>query len=577
MANFYRDNDDLQFVIKNVDWGKFVPMLEDDFKEAAEFEMAPKNLAEAKETYDMILDTVGQVAAEVIAPDAAEVDKIGAKLVDGVVHYAPPTVKHIAQLKELGLMGMTLPRRFGGQNLPETLYTAANELIARADSGLMTIFSLQGCAETINFFASEELKEKYLPPTASGEKLHAMALTEPNSGSDLGSVKTKATAVDEAKGLYKINGSKQFITNGCADIILTLARSEEGSTDARGLSLFIVEKGPLVQVARIEEKCGIHGSPTCVLVYNDAPGYLVGKRKRGLTQYVFQLMFGARLGIAIQAIGIAQGALECAKKYTSERKQFGTILKDFGQIRQILIADEVDLEAARALVYETAVLVDIRVAVERMMEKHPEKADALKPELKKYEKLCDTVTPIAKYVATELVNRIASDAIQVHGGYGFTREYPAERFFRDARITNIYEGTSQIQARAAVPGILSGNIEGYFVELSASVPATGPVGEMRKKADGMRSTLGRTVNFVKEQLKDEESIAIIRRELTDIACDVLQSYYLLRQAAKSARKVIVARKFMHDASFRVKSNSEKIFSRARFEIEDFEKIMDERN
>lgn len=577
MPNFYRENDDLQFVIRNIDWGEFVPMLENDFKDAGDDEMAPGSLEEAVETYEMILETVGEVTAESIAPDAAEVDQVGATLKDGEVSYAPQTEKHIQQLSELGLMGVTIPRKYGGQNLPETLYTAINEMVARADSGLMTIYSLQGCAETINFFASEELKQKFLPPTCSGEKLHAMALTEPNAGSDTGAVKTKATPVDEEKGLWKINGSKQFITNGCADIILTLARSEEGTTDARGLSLFIVEKGPEVEIARIEEKMGIHGSPTCVLNFNDAPGYLVGKRRRGLTQYVFQLMFGARLGIAIQAIGVCQAAVDCARRYAAERKQFKTEIQNFPQVRRMLVADQVDLEAARALVYESAVLVDKKIALERAMENDPEKKIEYKQKHRALEKLCDTITPLAKHVSCELVNRVTSNAIQVHGGYGFTREYPAERLYRDARICNIYEGTTEIQERATVPGVLSGNIDAYLDELFEKTPGEGDLAELKETLKSFRDKLGEIVEFAKEDDTDKAFVELVRKEITCIAGDLVQGCLLLIQAAKSDRKKKVAAKFIHDADLRVLRNFERIMKTDRTELDEFELVNEGRN
>ncbi len=570
MANFYRDNRDLIFAFDNMPWDKIVPIIERDFKEAKEFEEAPTSVAGALETYQMVLELVGQIAAETVAPDAEEADEIGCVCNDGVVDYAPVTARHLKAFYKNGLMGLTLPRRYGGQNLPTVLSAAAMEIVARADAGLLTLFALQGCAETINFFASDELKAKYLPRAIKGKTM-AMALTEPNAGSDLGSARTKAEPSGE-EGVWEITGQKCFITNGCGDILLVLARSEPDSRDARGLSLFIVEKGEGVEVARIENKLGIHSSPTCVMNFDKAKGYLVGKRKFGLSRYVMQLMFGARLAISAQALGIMVAAYDASRKYADERKQFGHSLSEFQPIREILITMQSVIEASRCLIYEAAAIVDYKIGWEKKQaeaesaENDDQKAEA-RQMVRKFDSIGDCITPLCKFFVCEWVQKICYQAIQVHGGYGYMREYGVERMYRDARITSIYEGTSQIQAGHAVPKIMKGALDGYFEKLQATCP-DGALKESlepgyRKFREAVEK-LGATDDADYRRLCDWP--------LAEMASDLLCAYYLVRQTAGAERKKSVAAKFISDAMLRINTNHNRIMSGERAAIDGFGEI-----
>jgi alkylation response protein AidB-like acyl-CoA dehydrogenase len=570
MANFYRDNKDLIFAFDNMPWDKIVPITERDFKEAKEFEEAPTSTEEALETYQMVLELVGEISGETIAPDAEAADEVGCVCTDGVVDYAPVTVKHMAAFFENGLMGLTLPRKYGGQNLPTILSSAVMEIVARADAGLVTIFALQGCAETINFFASEDLKAKYVPRAIEGETL-AMALTEPNAGSDLGSVRTKAELTDE-EGVWKITGQKCFITNGCADILLVLARTEPDSKDARGLSLFIVEKGEGVEVARIENKLGIHSSPTCVINFEKAKGYLVGKRKFGLSRYVMQLMFGARLAIASQALGIMVAAYDASRKYADERKQFGHSLTEFQPVREMLVNMEVVIEASRCLVYEAATIVDYKIGWEKKQaeaeraENDDEKAEA-RQMVRKFDSIGDCITPLAKFFTCEWVQKICYQAIQVHGGYGYMREYGVERLYRDARITSIYEGTSQIQAGHAVPKIMKGMLDGYFEELQASCPD----GALKESLEPGYRKFREAIEKL-AATDDADYRRLCDWPLAEMASDLLCAYYLVKQTASAERKKSVAEKFISDAMLRINTNHSRIMSGERAAIDGFGEI-----
>ncbi|MHC4660430.1 MAG: acyl-CoA dehydrogenase family protein [Planctomycetota bacterium] len=569
MVNFYRENKDLITAFKNAPWDRIVPLIERDYKEAEKYDSAPKNLQEAIESYELVLDLIGQIAGDKIAPDAEEVDACGITLSDGVVTYAPPTQKHLKELYENGLMGLTLPRKYGGNNLPTVLSTAAMEIIARADAGLLTLFALQGCAETINFFASEEIKNEYVPRAIQGETM-AMVLTEPNAGSDLGSVKTKAEPTDK-EGIWEITGQKCFITNGCGEILLVLARSEAESKDARGLSLFVVEKGEGVEVARIENKLGIHGSPTCVINFDKARGKLVGKRKFGLSRYVMQLMFGARLAIAAQSLGIMQAAYEAAKKYAGERKQFGHALTDFQPIREMLLTMKTIIEASRALVYDAAAIVDYKVGWEKKQEEatsDEERAEA-RQMVRKFDGIGDCITPLCKFFTCEWVQKVCYLAMQVHGGYGYMKEYGVERLYRDARITSIYEGTSQIQAGHAAPKIMKGTLNDYLEDLRSSCPD----GEMKDKLEKCFQDFQAVVNKL-GQVDDPAYRRLCDWHLVEITSDLLCSYYLLRQAQLSDRKMAIARKFISDAALRIKANKERVLSGEQIAIDEFESVIE---
>jgi len=450
VANFYRDNPDLRRRIASTPWPMIVPALERDFSDP--HEMAPASLEEAVEQIGMVLELVGEMAAEEIAPHAAAVDREGARLVDGEVVYPEPMRRVFGMLAEAGLLGFTLPREFGGLNLPITAYTAAVELVSRADASLMTLYALQGCGETIHRFGSRALQERYLPRLCAGTITPCMALTEPDAGSALGSAQCRAEPA--ADGSWTIHGSKCWITNGGADLLLVLCRTEE-KPGGDGLSVIVTEKGAGVEVAKLEEKLGIHGSATAVVNFDGARGELLGNRGEGLYRVTLGLLHNVRLEVAAQAVGIAQAAQVEAARYARERHQFGRSIDGFAPVRRMLFENARQIESARAVVYTTAAIVDRRRGLQRQ---------GGGAEARRYEQIADLMTPLSKYYACEIVNEVTSRAIQVHGGYGYSSEYPVERHFRDGRITNIYEGTSEIQVGAMIDGLLDGGLPLLFEE-----------------------------------------------------------------------------------------------------------------
>jgi len=559
IENFYSDNEDLKFHMeKIVDWKRIVHLKENLGSSDCNYE----NVEDAVKTYlEMLQDPIGELAAKRIAPRAAEIDKLGCSCENGEVKFPDGLKKNIQDLKDAQLMGITIPARYGGLNMPKIFYVAATEIISRADASLMNFFGLQGIAETISVFASEELKQKYLPRMCSGEWTGAMALTEADAGSDLGAVMCKAeidASQNPETGEWKVKGTKRFITNGCGDVILVLARSEDPQKygGGRGLSFFIVPKTPAVKVRRIEHKLGIHGSPTCELYFDNAPGYLVGQRGRGLAKYTAWLMAAARLTVAAQAVGICQAAVSEAVKYANEREQFGKKIKEFSQVADLLIDMQVYTEAARTLLYSTSQIIDLQEGAE-MRE--------MKEESRKYSKFSDVLTPLAKYYACELCNKIASDAIQVHGGNGFTTEYPVERLYRDARITNIYEGTSQIQVNWAILRILKGDLEDLFNELSGKRYANADLNELADKVRKSQAALKVCIEFVKG--RDLEYRDVVAKKVCDIVIDILVSYLFLAQAEKWDYKRKVAKKFIQDALPRIELNRQYIMSGNGLELD----------
>ena len=466
MANFFSDNKDLQFHLEHPLMRKIVELKERQFAEKELFEGAPQNFEDAMDSFRRVMELTGEVCGDVIAPNAEGVDKEGPRVVNDHVEYASGTVVNMKAVVDAGLSGLTLPRRFGGLNFPLICFVMANEMVARADAGFENIWGLQDCAETINEFATEEQKKKYLTRVCEGDTC-AMALTEPDAGSDLGAVMLKATWSEERQ-TWLLNGVKRFITNGDGDISLVLARTEEGTTDARGLSMLIYDKRDGgVKVRRIENKLGIKGSPTCELVFTDAPAELVGDRRMGLIKYVMSLMNAARLGIGAQSVGLCEAAYREALKYAHEREQYGKAIINFPALSEMLSVMRAKLHGARALLYETSRFVEIykqygHISHERALEAEE------RQEMKFYNRLADAFTPLTKLFSSEYANQLAYDAIQVHGGSGFMKDYPCERLYRDARIMNIYEGTSQLQVVAAINGVTKGT----FMEQIARYEAT---------------------------------------------------------------------------------------------------------
>lgn len=453
--NYYSDNESLKFYLQHPDIEKIATLRENNFEEAGQYPDAPANAAEAVEGYQQAMDLIGEITAEVIAPNAAQVDAEGPKVVDGRVVYAPGTAQNHQTLTQSGLYGIKQRRKYHGLNMPGTVTTMAGEVVARADVGFATIWMLQDCADTIEDFASEEIKDKFLPRIYQGATC-SMDLTEPDAGSDLQSVRLKAT-YDEAAKCWRLNGVKRFITNGDADIHLVLARSEEGTTDGRGLSYFVYDRndGGLT-VRRIEHKMGIIGSPTAELVFTNAPCQLVGERRLGLIKYTMSLMNGARLGVGAQAVGLCEAACREAVEYAATREQFGKTIDKMIPVQDILHTMRAKTDAVRSLLYETARQVDLANCYDRLSKVRPltgEERQAMKAHLRN----ADCLTPITKLMASEYSNQCAYDCIQIHGGSGFMKEYTCERLYRDARILSIYEGTSQLQVVAATKGISNGN------------------------------------------------------------------------------------------------------------------------
>jgi len=412
MGNFYRDNDDMQFLFRHVDLGELAAVCEENFRFAGEFDYTPCDTDEAIQNYDMVLDSLGQLSADFIAPRAEDVDREGNTLnEDGSVTYAKGMQESIEKLAQAEVMGFTLPYRFGGLNFPNLVYSMATEIVSRADASLMNIFGLQGIAETINAFASEQIKEKYLHDFAAGKVTCAMVLTEPDAGSDLQAVKLRA--FEDDKGNWFLHGVKRFITNGCGEVLLVLARSEPDRSGGLGLSLFVCDRGPTVHIRRLEEKLGIHGSPTCEIFFDNTPCELVGERRRGLAPYVASMMNGARISVAAQSVGIAEAAFRVARDYAATRKQFGVAIEKLPAVRDMLIDMKISIEAGRALLYETSRIVDMEIRYARRLESNPpeDKAETkqLKRELRKYKRCAAILTPMSKYYCSEMCNRVAYD------------------------------------------------------------------------------------------------------------------------------------------------------------------------
>lgn len=525
MANFYKDNQDIRFQLKNPLMKKIVKLKEQDFKDSGKFDYAPCTIDDAIDSYDKVLEILGEICGDVIAPNAESVDHDGPHHANGRVKYAPGTQQNQDVLTQAGLYGMSLPREYGGLNFSMVPYVMAAELVARADTGFANIWGLQDCAETIHEFASKEIKYEFLPRIPDGDTC-SMDLTEPDAGSDLQAVMLKATWSEE-KGMWLLNGVKRFITNGDAQIKLVLARSEEGTTDGRGLSYFVYDSNwGGVQVRRIENKLGIKGSPTCELVFTNAPAKLVGERKMGLIKYVMSLMNGARLGVGAQSVGISEAAYREALKYAHERAQFGKPIIQFPAVYEMLAVIKAKLQASRALLYETTRFVDVYksynfIAEERKLT--PEE----RTEAKQFQKLADMFTPMLKLMSSEYSNQNAYDSLQIHGGSGFMKEYPIERIYRDARITTIYEGTSQLQVVAAQRYVTTG---GYLNQIREyeKVPVRAEFEPLKKILVRMTEQYEQAVAMVAGQ--ENEYIDFHARRLVEMASHIVMSYLLLIDA-----------------------------------------------
>ncbi|MGC8865337.1 MAG: acyl-CoA dehydrogenase family protein [Bacteroidales bacterium] len=529
MANYYTDNPALKFQLTHPLMEKIVKLREFDYTDRETYDYAPVDFEDAIDSYDKVLEIVGEICGEIIASNADEVDKEGPRIVNNEVIYARGTQENLDALRRAGLIGMSLPRQYGGLNFSMIPYVMAAEIVSRADAGFANIWGLQDCAETIHEFASEEIKNEYLPRFPQGATA-AMDLTEPDAGSDLQAVQLKATPDPDGK-TWRLNGVKRFITNGDADISLVLARSEEGTTDARGLSLFLYDRSSrAVTIRRIENKLGIKGSPTCELVFNNAPALLVGDRKMGLIKYVMSLMNSARLGVGAQSVGIAEAAYREALKYAYEREQFGKAIINYPAVYEMITWMKVRIDAMRALLYETTRFVDLYKAYNLVAE-HRKLESEERNEQKNYQKLADMYTPLLKLTASEYCNQIAYDALQVHGGTGFMKDFPIERIYRDARITSIYEGTSQLQVVAAIRGVTTG----VFLKAMRDYqnrPVMPEMEHVKATLTEMTEEYEQATQFVESQ-NNAELLDFHSRRLVEMAANVIMGYLLLLDAQRN--------------------------------------------
>lgn len=528
MANFYTDNPELKHHLTHPLMEKIVALKERDYTDAQKYDYAPLDFEDAMDSYDRVLNIVGEICGDIIAPNAEDVDHQGPKVVDGHVEYADGTKVNLDAVRKADLMGMAMPRRFGGLNFPITPYIMAADIVSRADTGFENLWGLQDCAETIYEFADEEQKQKFIPRVCAGETM-SMDLTEPDAGSDLQSVMLKAT--EQPDGTWRLNGVKRFITNGDSDIHLVLARSEDGTKDGRGLSMFIYDKRDGgVTVRRIENKLGIKGSPTCELVYKNAKAVLCGSRRLGLIKYVIALMNGARLGIAAQSVGVSELAYREALSYAKDRKQFGKAIIEFPAVYEMIAVMKAKLDASRSLLYETSRFVDMYKLYEDISKERSLTPEERK-EMKHYSRLADACTPLAKGMGSEYCNQNAYDCIQVHGGSGFMKDYACERLYRDARIISIYEGTTQLQVVAAIRHVTTGT----YMSLIESYEAQDVRPELQTLKDNLKAMTKTYAEAVEKvtSIKDQAYNDLMARRLVEMAGNIVMGYLLVLDANRT--------------------------------------------
>ena len=528
MANYYTDHPEIEFHLNHPLMKRVVDLKERNYVEKDQFEDAPVNYEDAIENYKQLLDITGDVAANIIEPNSEDVDLEGPHLENGRMIYASKTFENLDATRKAGLWGLSMPRRYGGLNLPNAIFSMASEIIAAADAGFQNIWSLQSCIDTLYEFGSEEQRQKYIPRICAGETM-SMDLTEPDAGSDLQRVMLKATQDED--GTWRLNGVKRFITNGDSDIHLVLARSEEGTKDGRGLSMFIYDKRDGgVTVRHIEHKLGIHGSPTCELVYKNAKAELCGNTRLGLIKYVMALMNGARLGIAAQSVGVEQEAYNEGLAYAKERAQFGEKIINFPAVYDMLSRMKAKLDAGRSLLYCCARYVDIYKALEdiaRDTKLTPEE----RQEMKKYTRLADAFTPLAKGMNSEYANQNAYDAISIHGGSGFIMEYKCQRLFRDARIFSIYEGTTQLQVVAAIRYITNGTYLSIIKEMLEN-EVSDDLKPLKERVAKLVDLYEAAINKVKEA-NDQAVHDFLARRLYNMTGDIVMSLLILDDATKA--------------------------------------------
>ena len=531
MANYYSDHPEIGFYLNHPLMKRIVELKERNFADAKEYDYAPVDLGDAIENYKQILDITGDVAANIIAPNSESVDLEGPHLENGRMIYASKTFENLDATRKAGLWGVSMPRRYGGLNLPNTVFSMLSEVISASDAGFQNIWSLQSCIDTLYEFGSEEQRQKYIPRVCAGEGM-SMDLTEPDAGSDLQRVMLKAT-FDEKENCWRLNGVKRFITNGDSDIHLVLARSEEGTKDGRGLSMFIYDKRQGgVDVRHIEHKLGIHGSPTCELTYKNAKAELCGSTRLGLIKYVMALMNGARLGIAAQSVGLSQEAYNEGLAYAKERAQFGQKIINFPGVFDMLSRMKAKLDAGRSLLYQTAAYVDIYKCLEDIERTDRKLTPEEKQELKKYQRLADAFTPLAKGMNSEYANQNAYDAISIHGGSGFIMEYKSQRLYRDARIFSIYEGTTQLQVVAAIRYITNGTMLANIKEMLAELEVSDNLKSLKACVEEFVPVYEEAIANVKA-LENQDAQDFLARRLYDMTAEIVMSLLILRDATKA--------------------------------------------
>ena len=562
MANYYSDHPEIAFHLNHPLMERIVELKEKNYEDKAKFEDAPVDYNDAIENYKQILDITGDVAANIIEPNSESVDLEGPHLENGRMIYASKTFENLDATRKAGLHGVSMPRRYGGLNLPNTVFSMLSEVISAADAGFQNIWSLQSCIDTLYEFGSEEQRQKYIPRVCAGETM-SMDLTEPDAGSDLQRVMLKAT-YDEKEGCWRLNGVKRFITNGDSDIHLVLARSEEGTKDGRGLSMFIYDKNQGgVDVRHIEHKLGIHGSPTCELTYKNAKAELCGSTRLGLIKYVMALMNGARLGIAAQSVGVEQEAYNEGLAYAKERAQFGEKIINFPAVYDMLSRMKAKLDAGRSLLYQTARYVDIYKALEDI-ERDRKLTPEEKQELKKYQRLADAFTPMAKGMNSEYANQNAYDAISIHGGSGFIMEYKSQRLFRDARIFSIYEGTTQLQVVAAIRYITNGTMLNNIKDMAAA-EVSKALQPLKARVEKLIPVYEAALNRVKD-LNNQDAHDFLARRLYDMTCEIVMSLLILDDATRAPEL------FTKSANVYVRMTEEDVLGKAayiqNFQVED---------
>jgi 3-(methylthio)propanoyl-CoA dehydrogenase len=557
MPNYYLDNPDILYHFKKLDLREIVKIAENDYQQAADFNFAPVNYEDAMENYNKVLEIIGDIAGNHIAPRAADVDHDGATFKDGVVEYARGTREDLEKLSKSDLMGLILPRKYGGLNFPFTIYMMGVECVSRADASLMNIFGLQDIADTIRKYGNEDQRAEFLPKFSTGEYTGAMALTEPDAGSDLQAVKLQA--YQNELGQWFLRGVKRFITNGNGNVLLVLARSEAGTRDGRGLSMFVCYGDDTVVVRRIENKLGIHGSPTCELQFNDTPAQLVGSRKFGLIKYVLDLMYRARIGVSAQALGLSQSAYEEALRYAKEREQFGKTLYEIPVVTNMLIDMRVMIESNRSLFYSVAQCVDRKEKLEEQVDRLKAAGKSFAEEnsrLKLETKLANLLTPMAKYIITEAANKITYDALQIHGGTGYMKEFKVERLARDARITNIYEGTSQMQVVAASGGVINDVLADHIAEREKK-EYKGGLARLANNLKEVRLIFLDCLKYVLDK-KDTDFQDVAAKDLLDLYSYVFIGYLLLDEAEFEPRKIFIAHRYILNAAANARKNAESI-------------------